>query len=1022
MSVFRHKVASYEKLRLAFVKLRQEQPQKYWSPPPCYSSDDEDDGFNVRGAESALGEQGGPLFRGSLWNSSRYNRQIESAAKYLNAQTGGNDNVLVVNLGPTAPVDCLLRALFDNHVVELPEAFHEQPPGSGIFPLDVLFTLCSCMKSWLDLSKNHVVLLHVRSSAGTGMDTLKFVTYCFLAFNGDTEESDINIATLSKPGWRDSSSQGGRPSLAGVSGPSQQRYSRYFLHILLAPAPPQKTTALVIKKVSFDGINSLRRARNMKVLEHLLFHTPFLMIYQRGQEKWKGQCVERGSNIEFQVDLPVAGDMVIGLWFIKDIKKQGDPPMVAFAFHASFVGAGEFVFSSSRLDLNKASVAGDLTMKILFEESEVPVEDVLDLSTRGTDIQEMRKSWEEQKSLSAKAFSARSVMQQLDPGAEFTESQQVRTEDQATPREMEMSVYARPSSPSKEQQLPEPIAVPTTSRTTMDIGVGCSFDMDEGKFKMCYDAPVSPKNDEEEAPSTPSTAETSLIRMGSTDLDNIAGPGPSSEVAVVAAGAKVSPPAPPPCKRRAPPPPPPPPPPGKLRGAKAPHPPPAHHKLVAGRGMTRMRSFYWTKTPKQSGTVWGEFAEADALPEPMNDMLEDLFGADDGSKKGPSDGLPEPDPPEAPKQKVVQLVSTGRATNVSIMMSRFKSFEGGVEGLCNAVLTGEGLSVEELRLLSQIAPREEEVKAFKEYGGSGMDLSEAEQILMQMCKVTRLRRKASCWAMMDNWETNYKKATNMLHVTKLACQQIRESKRLRAVLGAVLTVGNSMNRGTHRGNAGGCRVESLLRLVDTKVSGYSMQGARQPSPLPFQRGMPRALTPTGSLEDEITSLLDFVVFVVHEGMTDRDYSPVSFLSSDLELLAEADAFMDGSVGELLEEIREGFDVIESEVMAMVGSRWSVVDKMSWEEVQVCTIRGKGPFLKQERGFALILFDFLKRIDEDRGNLRREHSVAEQFLKSASIWLGEPESSNPRRALRDLLEFVKLFDAAYDRLSKHLSWD
>lgn len=69
----------------------------------------------------------------------------------------------------------------------------------------------------------------------------------------------------------------------------------------------------------------------------------------------------------------MTGDIVLGLWLIKDIKIPGDSPIVSFAFHTSFMSPGEFIFPSKRLDLNKAAVAGDLSMKIVFEETTVPV-------------------------------------------------------------------------------------------------------------------------------------------------------------------------------------------------------------------------------------------------------------------------------------------------------------------------------------------------------------------------------------------------------------------------------------------------------------------------------------------------------------------------------------------------------------------------------------------------------------------------------------------------------------------------
>lgn len=48
--------------------------------------------------------------------------------------------------------------------------------------------------------------------------------------------------------------------LCRIGGPSQQRYSKYFLHILFSPSPPEEQQkVLAVKKIVFDGVNTLRR-------------------------------------------------------------------------------------------------------------------------------------------------------------------------------------------------------------------------------------------------------------------------------------------------------------------------------------------------------------------------------------------------------------------------------------------------------------------------------------------------------------------------------------------------------------------------------------------------------------------------------------------------------------------------------------------------------------------------------------------------------------------------------------------
>ena len=48
--------------------------------------------------------------------------------------------------------------LFRNNVIEIPFKYWESPPGLGLCPLDVLFTICSSISSWLTLHEGNFVV------------------------------------------------------------------------------------------------------------------------------------------------------------------------------------------------------------------------------------------------------------------------------------------------------------------------------------------------------------------------------------------------------------------------------------------------------------------------------------------------------------------------------------------------------------------------------------------------------------------------------------------------------------------------------------------------------------------------------------------------------------------------------------------------------------------------------------------------------------------------------------------------
>ncbi len=63
-----------------------------------------------------------------------------------------------------------------------------------------------------------------------------------------------------------------------------------------------------------------------------------------------------------------------------------------------------------------------------------------------------------------------------------------------------------------------------------------------------------------------------------------------------------------------------------------------------------------------------------------------------------------------------------------------------------------------------------------------------------------------------------------------ACDQIRGSDRLAAVLRAVLATGNTLNAGTHRGDATAIKLDSLTKMADVKV--FSLPVPPLPQHLP----------------------------------------------------------------------------------------------------------------------------------------------------------------------------------------------
>jgi hypothetical protein len=109
----------------------------------------------------------------------RYKESLQAASSFItDAWPDHVEQALVLNLGPSwMNVDAY--SLFRNNVIEIPFKYWESPPGMGLCPLDVAFTVCSSISSWLTLNDDHFVVGGRRPTSFAHVPTL--VTFAMLA-------------------------------------------------------------------------------------------------------------------------------------------------------------------------------------------------------------------------------------------------------------------------------------------------------------------------------------------------------------------------------------------------------------------------------------------------------------------------------------------------------------------------------------------------------------------------------------------------------------------------------------------------------------------------------------------------------------------------------------------------------------------------------------------------------------------------------------------------------------------------
>lgn len=317
-----------------------------------------------------------------------------------------------------------------------------------------------------------------------------------------------------------------------------------------------------------------------------------------------------------------------------------------------------------------------------------------------------------------------------------------------------------------------------------------------------------------------------------------------------------APPPPPPQSRGAPPPPPPPgvrtpgppapprppsgaPPPPPPFGAKGPSAPdPRGLPSVRGRGFGRSASpasaprrssfkpLHWSKVTRAlQGSLWEELqrhGEQASAPEFDVSELETLFSATvpkpADSSGGKSGGRRKS---VGSKTDKVHLIDLRRANNTEIMLTKVKMPLSDM--MAAALAMDESiLDVDQVENLIKFCPTKEEMELLKSYTGDKENLGKCEQFFLELMKVPRVESKLRVFSFKIQFGSQISDFKKSLNTVNSACEEVRNSFKLKEIMKKILYLGNTLNQGTARGSAIGFKLDSLLKLTDTRASNSKM--------------------------------------------------------------------------------------------------------------------------------------------------------------------------------------------------------
>ncbi|XP_014497292.1 formin-like protein 4 [Vigna radiata var. radiata] len=307
-------------------------------------------------------------------------------------------------------------------------------------------------------------------------------------------------------------------------------------------------------------------------------------------------------------------------------------------------------------------------------------------------------------------------------------------------------------------------------------------------------------------------------------------PPPSSPI--ILENKKTQPPPPPPPPTRPPPPPPGPPPLPKASGfiSSLKHPPAPKGKTnirstkegLAGEssrekvvGQTRLKPLHWDKVVANvdHSTVWDQINDGSFRFD--DELMESLFGYSSSYKTQEKNRILSTlakSNSNAPTQ--IFILDPRKSQNTAIVL---RSLAISRKGILDAVLDGQGLSVETLERLTKIAPTQEEEAKIIQFSGNPDQLADAESFLHYILKaVPTAFNRLKAMLFRSSYDCEVLQLKEQLQALEMGCKELRTSGLFLKLLEAILKAGNRMNAGTSRGNAQGFNLSALRKLSDVK--------------------------------------------------------------------------------------------------------------------------------------------------------------------------------------------------------------
>eukprot|EP00268_Persea_americana_P041874 TRINITY_DN4183_c1_g2_i1.p1 TRINITY_DN4183_c1_g2~~TRINITY_DN4183_c1_g2_i1.p1 ORF type:complete len:298 (-),score=53.23 TRINITY_DN4183_c1_g2_i1:467-1300(-) len=245
------------------------------------------------------------------------------------------------------------------------------------------------------------------------------------------------------------------------------------------------------------------------------------------------------------------------------------------------------------------------------------------------------------------------------------------------------------------------------------------------------------------------------------------------------------------------------------------------------------------------------------------------------------------------------------------------------------------------------------------FTGNKEMLGRCEQFFLELMKVPRVESKLNVFSFKITFSTQVKDLRSNLNIVNDVAREVKESVKLRQIMQTILTLGNALNQGTARGSAIGFKLDSLLKLSDTRAKNNKMTLMHYLCKL---------------LAEKMPELLDFDKDLIH--------------------LEAASKIQLKALAEEMQAVSKGLEKVEKELTASDGDG------------------------DVSKGFQKVLKVFLDTAEAEVRSLISLYSEVGRNADSLSQYFGEDPARCPFEQVTSiLLVFVNMFNRSREENAK-----